>query len=100
MFSKIIHHGITRLFKTDHYVTSHLSAPSAEARAATFCPTSIPSFKPSLTSSCVWMPASNVEMPASLAMDVNNSASSGNKADMMAADAPEAQSCPDGYPGC
>src|SRR5437667_5684352 len=71
-------------------------APSSAARPAIFCPTCVPSFRPSLTSSWVWMPASNVEVPASLAMDVNNSASLGNKADMMAADAPEAHACPDG----
>ena len=36
------------------------------------------------------MPASTVDVPASLAMDVNNSASLGNSVDMTAAEAPEA----------
>ena len=46
------------------------------------------------------MSASNVELPASAAMVFRAEASAGNRYDMTAAEAPEAQACPEGKPGC
>ena len=42
------------------------------------------------------MSASNVELPASLAVLLRVWASLGNKYDITAADAPDAQACPEG----
>src|SRR5260370_41115757 len=46
------------------------------------------------------MRASKVERPASVAMPFKAVASVGNRYDITAAEAPDAQAWPEGYPGC
>src|SRR5258706_457573 len=54
-------------------------APSVLARFTTCCPTVLPSIRPWFTSNMVWIAASNVDIPASVAWLLKFCASFGNR---------------------